>query len=93
MPSRPLLTFNDTTPGVSRIIRAMVSKCRHAGPDDPDPEKEPDMPKQASPSGDQEQEEEDEDGLDPAAAAKKAKQLARKGITFSAKDAPKVAAV
>ena len=49
------------------------------------------MPKQESPSGEQQEEEEDEeDGLDPAAAAKKAKQLARKGITFSAKESPKV---
>ena len=49
------------------------------------------MPKRESPSAEEQQEEEEEeDGLDPAAAAKKAKQLARKGITFSAKESPKV---
>ena len=62
----------------------------HAGGDDPDPEKEPDMPQQKSDSNQEEQEEEEDDGLDPAAAAKKAKQLARKGITFNAKNSPKV---
>ena len=44
------------------------------------------MPKRESPSGEEQQEEEEEEeGLDPAAAGKKAEQLARKGITFSAK--------
>lgn len=36
------------------------------------------------------EEEEDEDELDPEVAKKKAKQLARKGITFQAKEDPKV---
>ena len=50
---------------------------------DPDPEKERDMPASASPG---DAEESDDDALDPLAAAKKTKQLARKGITFNPKE-------
>ena len=54
-----------------------------AGLEDPDPEKEADVPQ-----AQQEEEDDDDDSaLDPLAAAKKAKQLARKGITFDAKEA------
>lgn len=45
------------------------------------------MPAATSPK---EEEEEDDTALDPLAAAKKMKQLARKGIAFSAKESAKV---
>ena len=57
-----------------------------AGFEDPDPEKEADVP--AGTSSPQEAEEEsDDDALDPLAAAKQQKRLARRGIAFSPTEA------
>lgn len=55
------------------------------GGGDPEMEAEAKASKQTS-----QEEEEEEEELDPEVAKRKAKQLARKGITFQAKEDPKV---
>ena len=52
-----------------------------------DPEMEPELTKESPGISKKEEEEEEEDELDPLMLAKKAKQLARRGMSFNAKEA------
>ena len=62
----------------------LTSACLPA--DGGDPEMEPELTKESPDKSQKEEEEEEEDELDPLMLAKKAKQLARRGMSFNAKE-------
>lgn len=62
----------------------LLSACLPA--DGGDPEMEPELTKESPGKSQKEEEEEEEDELDPLMLAKKAKQLARRGMSFNAKE-------
>ena len=78
-------------------LRVILSLCSHTAftlmiaclpADGGDPEMEPELTKESPGKSqkEEEEEEEDEDELDPLMLAKKAKQLARRGMSFNAKE-------
>ena len=66
------------------IALTLKSACLPA--DGGDPKMEPELTKESPGKTQKEEEEEEEDELDPLMLAKKAKQLARRGMSFNAKE-------